>query len=1088
MKISIRWALISGLLVMIWATQVSTITTSYLSSQKVLLEHAQAIMHNIADLAMEQSHKHLINAQGAAHLTRRLLSANVVGKKTPGQFNDLERYFFDQLMVNPQFAGIYLGEPNGDFFDVRRDDSRVEGGFRTKITLHRDDGKETRLIWRGVDHRRIASETVFDDAYDPRKRPWYRAAVETRRIVWTDPYIFYTSKKPGITIAGPITSPDGGLSGVVGVDIEIDELSTFIGKLKIGKNGRAFMLNRNGDVVAFPDLAKLRLSPGVEGQPDRLVKISELEDELARTAFQSVPWEYDADGRLIVTDARFARFESGGKAYHAMFAPFTESRWPWVIGVYLPEDDYLGGLKANRRANILFVLAASVVATLFGLWIARGIIRPVSMLDRQAQALRNDDFSTGFDSRSIYRELHDTAASFAEMKDALRTSRMKYQGIFENIQDIYYETSLDGTILEISPSVERQTGARREALLNRNVSEFYRNPDDRAALVRRFVEQGKVTDYEFLLVDTEGQEFWCSINSVLVRDANGRPEKIAGSLRIINDRKKAEEKLAEYRERLEHLVKERTVNLLETNRQLLSEIDQRKQTETALRESEEKYRSILEEIEEGYVETDLDGRLTFCNDSLCRIMGYGRSELLGLHLGVNASREAAGRMTYLFEELRGGGEPGRITDYEIVRKDGSRRILAVSMSVLFDKSSVPVGFRGLVHDVTDMIEAERERRRLEVRFQQAQRLKGLGTLAGGVAHDFNNLLMGIQGNISVMMLDLEPSSDMVENVRSIQECVQSGAKLTRQLLGFARGGKYLAEPTDPNEIVRSTADMFGRTRKEIEIHEAYAEPVWPVSVDQKQIEQVLLNIYINAWQAMPKGGELHLGTENVVLREDEVSPYDARPGRYVKISIRDTGIGMDEATRQRIFEPFFTTKEIGTGTGLGLASVFGIIKNHSGLIDVASSPGRGATFSIYLPASERPINARREIGAVFQTGTETILLVDDEETILNACRAMLERVGYTVFTADNGANALEVFANRKNDIDLVILDIIMPGMDGGAVFDRLRQLQPDVKVLLSSGYSIEGHATTILSRGCNGFIQKPFEPDQLFSKIREILN
>ena len=264
MKLSIRWVLILGSLAMIWVTQVITISTSYVSSQRVLLEHAQDIMRNIADLAMEQAENHLIHAESAAHLTKRLLTSNVVGR-AQDRMTDLEHYFNDQLAVYPHFAGIYLGEPNGDFFDVRRDETHGVGGIRTKISIHTKDGKETRLIWRDNTHRVVDSQVIYDDAYDPRKRPWYIKAMEEKRIVWTDPYIFYTSQKPGITIAGPTYTPDGLLKGIVGVDIEIDELSLFISKLRIGKNGRAFMLNRNGDVVAFPDLSKLKYKDPARG-------------------------------------------------------------------------------------------------------------------------------------------------------------------------------------------------------------------------------------------------------------------------------------------------------------------------------------------------------------------------------------------------------------------------------------------------------------------------------------------------------------------------------------------------------------------------------------------------------------------------------------------------------------------------------------------------------------------------------------------------------------------------------------------------------------------------------------------------------
>ena len=341
--------------------------------------------------------------------------------------------------------------------------------------------------------------------------------------------------------------------------------------------------------------------------------------------------------------------------------------------------------------------------------------------------------------------------------------------------------------------------------------------------------------------------------------------------------------------------------------------------------------------------------------------------------------------------------------------------------------------------------------------------------------------------MSVLLLDCPPDSELYENLQSIQQCVESGAKLTQQLLGFARGGKYVVEPTNLNRIVRSTSQLFGRTRKEIIIFENYEEDIWAVNVDQKQIEQVLLNIYINAWQAMPEGGELYLRTENLVLDGRRGNLFPTTPGKFVRISIRDTGRGMDETTMQRIFEPFFTTKEIGTGTGLGLASAFGIIKNHNGYIDVHSKPGQGAIFSIYLPATDEKVQEHEKKAVEMVSGSETVLLVDDEKSILEACTSMLERMGYRVMAARGGNEAIAIYRKHQDEIDLVILDIIMPDMSGGDVFDHLLSINPEIKVLLSSGYSIEDQAAEIMGRGCDGFIQKPYQLEQLHRNIREIM-
>jgi signal transduction histidine kinase/FixJ family two-component response regulator len=396
--------------------------------------------------------------------------------------------------------------------------------------------------------------------------------------------------------------------------------------------------------------------------------------------------------------------------------------------------------------------------------------------------------------------------------------------------------------------------------------------------------------------------------------------------------------------------------------------------------------------------------------------------------------------------------------------------------------------KNLRMEIEEKKTAEAKRADLEKQLLQAQKMEAVGTLAGGIAHDFNNLLMGIQGLSSLMLLDITSTHHHYEKLKNIEQYVLRGADLTKQLLGFARGGKYEVKPTDLNELLAKSSQMFGRTKKEISIFTKLDPEVWTVEIDQGQIEQVLLNLYVNAWQAMPGGGGLYLDTKNVILDESGPQPFYVKPGKYVQVSIADTGVGMDDRTKERIFEPFFTTKEMGRGTGLGLASAYGIIKSHGGVITVQSVKGQGTTFVIHLPASERrPEKEKTPINMLLQ-GHETILLVDDEEMVLNVAVEMLKRLGYKILTAQSGQEALEIFKRHKEAIDLIVLDMIMPGMSGSETYNLLKNILPDIKVLLSSGYSISGEATEILNRGCQGFIQKPFDIKQVSCKIRDILD
>ena len=432
------------------------------------------------------------------------------------------------------------------------------------------------------------------------------------------------------------------------------------------------------------------------------------------------------------------------------------------------------------------------------------------------------------------------------------------------------------------------------------------------------------------------------------------------------------------------------------------------------------------------------------------------------------------------------GEPVLNQRESINTPQGKRRILIDRVPYKGPNQGV-AGLIGFALDVTDLEKAEEEKTALESQLQQALRMKSIGTLAGGMAHNFNNLLMGILGNVSLMLLNMTPEHQHYKNLKVIQKLVKSGSELTKQLLGYAMQGKYEAKPINLNKLVKETAGTFGSTKKEIRISHELCEELFPIRADQSQIEQVVLNLYVNAAEAMPRGGELHLRTMNVTQADMEGKPYRPKPGNYVYLSVTDNGVGMDKETMERIFEPFFTTKGLAKGTGLGLASSYGIIKAHGGYIDVKSEIGRGSTFEIYLPACMDHLVGDKKESSELLASKKTILFVDDEETILALGNDMLNALGYNVLLAGSGNEALKIYRQHRESIDMVVLDMIMPHMGGGETFDRMKEIDPDVKVLLSSGYSIDGQAQEILDRGCDGFIQKPFDLKGFSHRIEEVL-
>ena len=636
---------------------------------------------------------------------------------------------------------------------------------------------------------------------------------------------------------------------------------------------------------------------------------------------------------------------------------------------------------------------------------------------------------------------------------SLQEFEKRYQAIFEAAPIGIAIASPRGNFIEVNDAFIHMLGYSRREIADRTFMEIT-HPDDRRETQRlsQAVRDGSIDFYrtEKRYIKKNGEAVWTVVRAKGLRNDDGSLKYWLG---------------------------------------LMVDITEHKHAEEALRHSEEKYRSILESIEEGYFEVDLYGNFTFFNSALPKIMGFPPEELKKTNNRDFASEETAEKMKQVFKRIIRTGRSARVLNYEITSRDGTKKILEISASLMRDADRKPAGFRGLVRDVTEQLLAEKEKDRMAAQIRQAQKMEAIGTLAGGIAHDFNNLLMGFQGNLSLMLMEMSPDNPLYDYLTAMEDYVKRGSDLTRQILGFARGGKYEAKPTNLNDLLEQSSQMFGRTRKEIVIHKKFQSNPWPVEVDRGQIEQVLLNLFVNAAQAMPSGGDIYLETENVTLKEEDwEKPYALTQGEYVKIAVVDSGVGMDRETLDRIFEPFYTTKEVSRGTGLGLASAYGIIKNHNGMIDVASKKGEGTTFTIYLPRTSKDFPEERAPVEKTIKGRETILLVDDEEMVADVGQKMLQKLGYRVVLAKSGRKAVEIFKRLQQRIDLVILDMIMPDMGGSETFDQLKTIAPDVKVLLSSGYSIDGQASQIMKRGCSGFIQKPFNLKHFSRKIREILD
>ena len=526
---------------------------------------------------------------------------------------------------------------------------------------------------------------------------------------------------------------------------------------------------------------------------------------------------------------------------------------------------------------------------------------------------------------------------------------------------------------------------------------------------------------------------------------------------------------------------------------IMSDITDHKQAEEALRRSEEKYRTILENIEEGYFEVDIAGNFTFFNDSICRIWGYPKEELMGMNDRQYTDQGNAKKLFQAFNKVYRTGEPAREFDWEIIRKDGTKKYIEASVSLQKDPSGKPMGFRGVIRDITERKQTEEEMAAVQEQFRQSQKMEAVGQLAGGIAHDFNNLLTVIHGYSELILTSLDENSRLRQDVREIIHASERASSLTRQLLAFSR--KQILQPKvlDLNAHVSNMDKMLRRMIGEnIELMTLLAKDLGRTKADPGQIEQVILNLAVNARDAMLNGGKLTIETANIELDENYTrSHIGVTPGHYVMLSVSDTGVGIAREVKERIFEPFFTTKEKGKGTGLGLSTVFGIIQQSGGNIWVYSEPGLGTTFKIYLPRIEEDTESLKPSAVSTKSlqGSETILLVEDEEIVRKLACTILQKNGYEVLEAPNGEEALRIVQGQNgNPIHLLVTDVVMPGMSGRQLADRLERVRPGTKVLFMSGYTDD----TIVHHGVLdpgiAYIQKPFTPDALASKVRDILD
>lgn len=520
------------------------------------------------------------------------------------------------------------------------------------------------------------------------------------------------------------------------------------------------------------------------------------------------------------------------------------------------------------------------------------------------------------------------------------------------------------------------------------------------------------------------------------------------------------------------------------------DITARRQAEEALRKSEERFLGMAEQLLDVLFQTDAAGKLTYLSPSVTHMLGWSPDEVLGEHAALLLTVQDAECVARVIREVAESGTPVRNLALTLKRKDGSTLSGEITVSRAVRGDAVQ-GTLGLIRDITEREQAAQERERLEGRLRQAQKMEAIGQLAGGIAHDFNNLLQVILGQVDVSEQMVEPDSRATGVFGEVRRATERAAELTRQLLAFSRRQIISPMDLDLNELVQNVLKMVRRVIGEhIHLRFKPGRDLGTVHVDSGQIDQVLMNLCVNARDAMPNGGTLTIETQGMTIDEEYCREHvEATPGRYVLLRVTDTGCGMDEETRLQIFDPFFTTKGMGQGTGLGLATVYGIVKQHDGLIDVYSEPNAGTVFNIYIPSVERPAEEiAPPVEAPATGGKEAILVAEDEESVRRIVSRMLKMSGYTVFEAADGEEALRVFEEHRDTISLALLDIIMPKLGGRAVMDHIQATCPSVRFLFSSGYSESAiHTNFVIKEGLH-LISKPYHKADLLRAVRGILD
>jgi two-component system cell cycle sensor histidine kinase/response regulator CckA len=755
----------------------------------------------------------------------------------------------------------------------------------------------------------------------------------------------------------------------------------------------------------------------------------------------------EADAELIAYELRRAGYDLHLERVDepAAFAAALERSWDIVLcdhGLPSFSSSDAHRLMLERGSDVPFVIVSGLIgeeAAVTALELGARDVVPKANLGRLGPVVERELVEA--ENRRRQREA----------ERALQESEERFRRLAEHVPDVIYRFRLVPTrgLEYISPSITAVTGYTPE--------EYYADPDlvfdllhaDDRPLLEQQLRTPRTEPLQLRWISKDGEIVWTESRSTTVVDEDGTPVALEGVARDITDRKCAEDELA-------------------------------------------RLAALVEFSNDAIIGTDVAGEIVTWNPAAERIYGFTTTEAVGEPVSLIAPDERGSQLDQIYETV-GRGKPIERLEMLRERKDGEHVEVEVTISPVRDGSGRIVGASEIGRDIGERKRAEKERASLEAQLRHAQEMEAVGRLAGGIAHDFNNLLMVVMGTSELLLRDLDRADPLRPGMEEIRLAGKRAVSLTSQLLAFSRQHRVQASAVNLNEVVAGIEEMLRRLiGEDVDLTTRLDPELGSVQADAGQLEQVIMNLAVNARDAMPSGGMLLIETERAEFDGPYAHPDGVTidPGRYVVLSVADTGIGMDEATRSQAFEPFFTTKEPGKGTGLGLATVYGIVQQCQGYVWVASAPGEGTRVQIYLPRIEAEAIGghppRSEAGS--HGGAETILLVEDEDAVRRLIQRILESAGYRVIPVANGDEALEICRSGEALIDLVLTDMVLPGMNGVEIARRLRTLQPTLRTLFMSGYTDRAVSRMQEAGASVGFLEKPFDSGTLMSRVREALD